>query len=133
MTAVTVNMTIWALTSYAADTVQTIPGEPTGQFRRVKTPTVDVVPNVASIKSGGSIRLLALTHGGEAMRFSIDWQILQGGSLFDLQAEPHFDASISGAHNRLDSRPGGTGTVKIRARLRNYPDAFADIVVTITP
>ena len=103
------------------------------RFQPVKVPSLTVTPNVTTVAPGSSLELIAQPHGGESMRFSIDWKIIRGETKAELHMKPEYDAGVIGANVRVDFRRNGSGSVQIRAQLHEYPDAYADILVTISP
>ena len=105
------------------------PGRP-----NIPTPKVSITPAQADVIPGGKVALEALAGGGEAIRFSIDWTLVEGAGAGTLTVEPDRpgETGISRA-TFLPAPTVGTGTVHVTAQLHQYPAAIAQATITLLP
>ena len=100
---------------------------------RVPAPVLTVTPQEATIRSGESISFNAEPRGGEAMRFTVEWVIINGRSLGDLKVEQVPDERFIGSRARFIAKDAAVGTVRIVARLHEFPKAYSAMTVHIIP
>lgn len=119
--------------SIAAEPLLPTVPKPTLHNQRVKTPSLSITPNKVTLRPGEAIEIEAIPHGGEAIRFSIDWTIIVGADQIEMIKQYQQDDRTLGAHIKLIAKPDAEGIVRIRANLHEYPNANAELVVTFEP
>ena len=105
------------------------PGRPS-----IPVPQVSITPAQAEVAPGRKVMLEAVASGGEVIRFSIDWTLVEGDAAGTVQIEPERpgETGISRA-TFVPSSTAGPATVHVTARLHQYPAAIAQATITIVP
>ena len=99
-------------------------------YIKVRPPTVVMEPSTVELSGGQSLVVQAKPQGGEAIRFSIDWEIQEapnGGSI-----RPIGGRSSDGTYQAHYQAPTeGSGPFHLIARIHEYPGAFASTTITV--
>ena len=96
----------------------------------VATPFVTLTPSTIDVLPGAKMLLTAKPGGGEAMRFTVEWQVQEGpaGGSIDVDASRHDDGSYAATYT---APMQGDGPYHVTVRLREYPQADATATVTL--
>ena len=99
-------------------------------YTKVRPPTVVMEPRTVLMSGGQSLIVQAKPEGGEAIRFSIDWEIQEapyGGSI-----RPIGGRSSDGTYQAQYQAPTeGSGPFHLIARIHEYPGAFASTTINV--
>ncbi|RQP22638.1 hypothetical protein [Piscinibacter terrae] len=96
----------------------------------VATPFVTLSPSEVAVVPGAKVTLTAKPGGGEAMRFTVDWQVQEeaaGGSVERVTA-PQADGTFAATYT---APMDGQGPYHVTARLHEYPQATAVTTITV--
>ena len=99
-------------------------------YARVRPPMVMVEPNAIEISGGEAFVVQARPLGGEAIQFSIDWEIQEGPQAGSITAIG--GRSADGIYRAEYKAPSaGKGPFHVIARIHEYPSSFASITLTV--
>jgi len=105
----------------------------TPTYQRVQPPHVSLLPNVVTIAQGHEIEFIALTEGGEAILFSLQWKLIGDANAGLIQPDPNRrpDGSYHARYVALDA----PGTYQVEVSLKEFPAATAraTIYVVVAP
>jgi hypothetical protein len=99
-------------------------------YTRVRPPTVMVEPVAIELKGGEAFVVQARPQGGEAIQFSIDWEMQEGPNAGSI--EPIGGRTPEGIYQAEYKAPSeGSGPFHIIASIHEYPSSFATVLVTV--
>jgi hypothetical protein len=107
----------------SAETLDTVP------YRRVRPPSIILLPNAVTIKAGDRVLLLARPTGGEAILFNVDWALGEAHlgtiEVAKRKGDGSFEAFFTAA-------PAAEGTAHVTARIHEVPSVSAVAIIRIT-
>ncbi len=97
---------------------------PTARRSNVATPFITLTPTTVEVPPGAKVLLTAKPGGGEAMLFTVDWQVQEGsaGGTVEGVAARHADGTYTATYT---APADGAGPYHVTASLREYPAASA--------
>lgn len=99
-------------------------------YQRVRPPAVVLEPSTVVLSGGEALLVRATARGGEAIRFTIDWEIKEGSA--GGSVKPIGGRSQDGTYQAQYRAPTeGTGPFHLIARIHEFPGAFATTIVTV--
>jgi hypothetical protein len=98
----------------------------------VVAPSIVLNPETSLLVQGESVVLTARPQGGEAMLFTVDWQVREGDSGGTVQTIPTRRAD--GGFGATYTAPrSGAGRFHVIARIHEYPSASAVAEIAVAP
>jgi hypothetical protein len=98
-------------------------------YQRVPTPHVSLVPNVVTIAPGGEIEFTALAEGGEAILFSLQWNLIGGANAGLIQ--PDSKRRLDGSYHARYVAPDAPGTYQVEVSLKEFPAATTTATIHV--
>ena len=96
----------------------------------VAPPSIEMAAREVRALPGSHVALLARTNGGEAMLFSVDWNVTEGSAGGTVEAGRR---NSDGSYEATYVAPGTPGTFHVTATIREFPSAAAMAVVVVAP
>jgi len=99
--------------------------------RPIPSPSLTLEPIEAQVRLGENLSLVAVARGGEAIRFSIDWTIVEGPAAGTLEIETERPEETGISRALFTPAPATNGVVHVTVRLRQFPTAEAIATIRV--
>jgi hypothetical protein len=101
---------------------------PPARRSNVMPPSIDMAVRHIDSAAGASTVLTARPRGGEAILFSIDWQVVEGSAGGTVAS---MGRTAEGAYQATYTAPSVPGTYHVTATIHEYPAATVTVEVRV--
>jgi hypothetical protein len=100
--------------------------DPPARRSNVAPPSIEMAAPRLEVAPGSRVAIVARTHGGEAILFTVDWAVVEGAG--QVQAGRRSD---DGSYEATYTAPATRGTYHVTATIREFPSATATAEVRV--